>query len=400
MTYQDPLDFEHTFEYDWVLTPDPPPERDRIVELHQQDTKLLIERVQVLHREIAERQRELLETLALLEKREAWIDDGANDMAQWTAMNLDVSRWKAERWLGAGRAFSWLPATADALGRGELGIDKVVELARFAEFDDEDALVRWAQTVPSGAIRRAGDLRSHDRVEQAEHDERTRWLQWQYADDGRRFLLDAELPSAQGAVVARALERLGEQIPVTPGEESAAHAGARRADALFALCSARLAGDEDQDRATVVVHADLDVLYDADTNAVIEGGPVIAGPTVQRLLCNARVQMVVEQPDGSVAGVGRMSREPTAWMMRQLRHRDGGCRFPGCDARRFTQAHHIEWWSRGGATDLDNLTLICSFHHKLVHEHGWSIERTHDGDLVWHRPGGARYRAGPTRGVA
>ena len=166
------------------------------------------------------------------------------------------------------------------------------------------------------------------------------------------------------------------------------------------MCSARLAGDEDQDRATVIVHADLDVLYDADTNAVIEGGPVIAGPTVQRLLCNARVQMVVEQPDGSVAGVGRMSREPTAWMMRQLRHRDGGCRFPGCDARRFTQAHHIEWWSRGGATDLDNLTLICSFHHKLVHEYRWTIERTDDGDLVWHRPGSARYRAGPAHEVA
>lgn len=141
---------------------------------------------------------------------------------------------------------------------------------------------------------------------------------WQYADDGRRFLLDAELPSAQGAVVAHALERLGEEIPVTPGEDSVAHVGARRADALFALCSARLANDQDQDRATVIVHADLDVLYDADTNAVIEGGPVIAAPAVQRLLCNARVQLVVEQPDGSVAGIGRMSREPTAWMMRQL----------------------------------------------------------------------------------
>ncbi len=60
-------------------------------------------------------------------------------------------------------------------------------------------------------------------------------------------------------------------------------------------------------------------------------------------------------------------------MMRQLRYRDGSCRFPGCDARRYTQAHHIEWWSRGGVTDLDNLLLICSFHHTLVHERGWSI---------------------------
>jgi hypothetical protein len=149
-----------------------------------------------------------------------------------------------------------------------------------------------------------------------------------------------------------------------------------------------------------VVHADIDVLEGVDANALIEGGPVIGGSTAQRLLCNARVQMVLERPDGTVAGVGRLAREPSAWMMRQLRHRDDACRFPGCDARRFTQAHHIEWWSRGGTTDLDNLILICSFHHKLVHEHGWSIERNDDGDVAWQRPDGVRYRAGPDEGVA
>jgi hypothetical protein len=363
-------------------------------------TEDLVVRVHELHREIASRQRALLETLAELETRETWEDDGAHDMAHWTAMHLDVSRWKAERWLHAGRAFAWLPATADALGSGDVGIDKVVELARFAEFDDEDALVRWAQGVPAGAIRRAGDLRARERAGQAADDERTRWLQWRYTDDGRRFLLGGELPSAHGAVVARALERLGEQIPVTPGEEAERFVGARRADALVALCSARLAGDEDQDRATVVVHVDVDVLYDFDVNAVLEGGPVIGGSTVQRLLCNARMQPVLQHADGSMVSVGRMSREPSAWMMRQLRHRDDTCRFPGCDARRFTQAHHIEWWSRGGATDLENLVLVCSFHHRLVHEHGWSLSRTDDGELEWRRPGDARCRADPAEGVA
>jgi hypothetical protein len=302
--------------------------------------------------------------------------------------------------VNAGKALATLPATAEALERGDLGLDKVVELTRFAEFDDEDALVRWAQGVSSGAIRRAGDLRTRDRAGETEQTERSRWLEWRYADDGRRFLLDGELPVAQGAVVAKTIERLADQIPVMPGEESDRLVGARRADALVALCSARLANDEDQDRATVVVHADLDVLTDEDANALLDGGPVIGGTTVQRLLCNARIQTVVERPDGEVVGLGRLSREPSGWMMRQLRHRDDGCRFPGCDARRFTQAHHIDWWSKGGATDLENLVLICSFHHKLVHEHGWSIERTDGGDLVWHRPGGARYRAGPARVVA
>jgi hypothetical protein len=357
-------------------------------------TQTLIARVHDLHHQIAERQREMLGHLAELVSREAWADDGAYDMAHWTAMQLGISRWKAERWVASGRALRSLPATAEAFARGELGIDKVVELTRFAEFDDEDALVRWAQHVSSGAIRRVADLRTRDRADEAPQDERARWLQWRYVDEGRRFTMDAELPAAQGTVVARALERLREQIPSRPGEDAERLAGVRRADALVALCSTRLAGDEDQDRATVVVHADLDALYDVDANAVLEGGPVIGGSTVQRLLCNARIQAVLEHPDGSVVGLGRLAREPSAWMMRQLRHRDDGCRFPGCDARRFTQAHHVDWWSRGGRTDLDNLILICSFHHKLVHELGWSIERR-DDDLAWIRPNGVRYRAGP-----
>ncbi len=62
----------------------------------------------------------------------------------------------------------------------------------------------------------------------------------------------------------------------------------------------------------------------------------------------------------------------------------------------FTEAHHIVWWRNGGRTDLDNLLLICSFHHRLVHEHGWRIERDPGGEIAWQRPNGIRYRAGPT----
>jgi hypothetical protein len=82
-------------------------------------------------------------------------------------------------------------------------------------------------------------------------------------------------------------------------------------------------------------------------------------------------------------------------MLRQLRHRDGECRFPACGARQFTQAHHIVWWERGGRTDLDNLVLLCFFHHKLVHEYGWTLRWGDDGVLEWWRPDGSPYRAGP-----
>lgn len=82
-------------------------------------------------------------------------------------------------------------------------------------------------------------------------------------------------------------------------------------------------------------------------------------------------------------------------MMRQLRYRDRECRFPACGSRRFTQAHHIVWWERGGRTDLDNLVLLCTFHHKLVHEYGWAVRRESDGTISWSRPDGSRHDAGP-----
>ena len=87
---------------------------------------------------------------------------------------------------------------------------------------------------------------------------------------------------------------------------------------------------------------------------------------------------------------------PSAWMMRQLKHRDAGCRFPGCGSRAFTHAHHVRFRHHGGPTTLKNLVLLCSFHHKLVHEYGWRLRRDpNEGTVRWFRPGGIEYRAGP-----
>ena len=184
-----------------------------------------------------------------------------------------------------------------------------------------------------------------------------------------------------------------------PDEADPYFARARRADALLALCSGAIAADPDQDRATVVIHTQLDAL-DKDTGgSEIEGGPLLHPETVRRALCNARVQTVIEDGSGTVVGLGRIAREPSAWMMRQIRYRDRECLFHGCGAKRFTQAHHLVWWRHGGRTDLDNLVLICSFHHRLVHELGWSVKRDADATIRWFGPDGTGYRAGPSPGV-
>jgi hypothetical protein len=347
-----------------------------------------------LHARASHANRELLHGIALADRAEAWRDSGARDMAHWLAMRYGISEWKARRWIAAAYALEHLPRTSEAFVSGSLGLDKVVELTRFATPGTEDRLLRWAERVSCAAIRHRGDLEARRQIEEVQQAEQRRFLQYWYTEDS--FGLRGELPAAQGAIVAKALERVAETIPVMPGaEEDPYPADARRADALVALCSARIGADPDPDRATVVIHAQLEGLMDGSGGCEIEGGPVIHPETARRLLCSARVQTVIEDSRGEVIGLGRMRREPPAWMVRQLTHRDRGCRFPGCGIRRFAQAHHLQWWSRGGRTELENLALVCSFHHTLVHELGWSISREEDGELGWFQPDGTRYRAGP-----
>ncbi len=124
--------------------------------------------------------------------------------------------------MGAAEALESLPLVSHAFGSGELGIDKVVELTRFATPETEAGLISWACARASGTIRRRAELerrRERSEVVEADHE---RFVRWCYTDDGARFGLDAELPVDQGAVIATALGRLAEQIPSVPGVDSPA----------------------------------------------------------------------------------------------------------------------------------------------------------------------------------
>jgi hypothetical protein len=361
----------------------------------ERNVEELVEAVDAAHRETSRIQREMLGAIAEMDRREIWRGTGARDMAHWLAMRQGISQWKARRWIAAGHALEHLTDLARALSNGELGIDKVVELARFASFESEAGLIRWATFVSCAAVRRRADLEVRRAMDDVREAERGRFLRWWHVDDGSRLGLEAELPAAQGAIVASALQRVTDTLPVMPGEEDPSSMDARRADALVAVCSSRLADEADADRATVVVHARLSDLAATRGSAEIGDGGWIHPEIARRLLCDGRVQTVLEDEAGEPLRLGRLSREPSASMMRLLRHRDGECRFPGCGTRRFTQAHHIIWWGDGGPTDLDNLILLCFFHHRLVHEHGWTVRRDDSGSVSWTEPDGSPYQLGP-----
>jgi hypothetical protein len=54
---------------------------------------------------------------------------------------------------------------------------------------------------------------------------------------------------------------------------------------------------------------------------------------------------------------------PAQTRAQRVRERDqGNCQVPGC-SHAAVHAHHVEFRSRGGSDDLDNLVAMCGFHH-------------------------------------
>jgi hypothetical protein len=137
----------------------------------------------------------------------------------------------------------------------------------------------------------------------------------------------------------------------------------------------------------VVVHVDEDALAGSGGGCELDDGPALAPETARRLTCDASL-VELRARSGKPLSVGRKTRSVPPALRRALRRRDRGCRFPGCERRRFVDAHHIEHWVRGGETSLDNLVLLCRRHHRLVHEGGYGIERLPRGKLRFLDPYG------------
>src|ERR671911_3224439 len=123
-------------------------------------------------------QRQMLRLIADADRLEIWRDCGARDTAHWLAIRYGISEWKSRRWIAAGHALENLPLIAEALEQGALGIDKVVELTRFATPETEARLIRWAMTVSVGAIRHRGDLEARASITEARETERSREVTW------------------------------------------------------------------------------------------------------------------------------------------------------------------------------------------------------------------------------
>jgi hypothetical protein len=170
-----------------------------------------------------------------------------------------------------------------------------------------------------------------------------------------------------------------------------------------AVMAAVQPGDPSMRIPELVVYTDAGSLCHGrhdDTVCETDDGTPVPVVVAQRLCCEAILQAVIVNPDGSVDRLCAEQRTANRQQRRMLAAMYRSCAHPLCEVP-FTNCriHHVEWFTRGGATVLANLLPLCETHHHLVHEGGWDLTIDERRQVTWQRPDGSIWMVdtGPDR---
>jgi hypothetical protein len=407
------------------------------------------EEIAVLAMHIDAATHRLLECVRQFDEECGWAAQGAVSCAAWLCWRIGLDPATAREKVRVARALGRLPAIDGALKAGKLSYAKVRALTRVARPETEAQLLELA-TVATGAqlerlcrgyrsaltadnalppaersVRRRDlpggmvkleivllpdeadlVLRALDRAREVGHAEE----EGRVGSSGVASSLDASGPSPaplrDAASQPKALRDL-HALPLPPRLRRAlarcAGRGAdlpSRADGVVALAESYLAGNgatgNGGERFQVMLHVDQDPLApDGVLAGTLDDGTPVSAEALRRVACDCG--LVAIRGDGEGLNIGHRSRSIPPAIRRVLALRDRGCCFPGCTHARFLHGHHIRHWLHGGETSVDNLALLCTHHHHLVHEGGWSVARTADGQLVFTAPDGRALPPVPAR---
>ncbi|HEX8080720.1 MAG TPA: DUF222 domain-containing protein [Jatrophihabitans sp.] len=138
--------------------------------------------------------------------------------------------------------------------------------------------------------------------------------------------------------------------------------------------------------AQVIITLTADQLASRQGLAQTSFGQQLGVSQALALADEAAINLLLTDSTGAVLAHRRTKRIATRGQTLALIARDGGCTFPGCDKPpEWCQRHHITAWADGGPTDLDNLTLLCGYHHREFDRAGWTCQLT-DGQPHWIPP--------------
>ena len=351
-------------------------------------------------RDVSRATHRFLVLLREFDLRQGWQEWGSADCADWLNLKCGITRNTAQEKLRVAKSLWDLPQIGAAFEQGDLSYSKVRALTRVATGINEADLLDYALGATAAQVegfcrqlRNGSALSTAD----AQRAHAGRSLSRSFREDGTG-LLTVELPRDSLELVLKALEQVAALLPDTH-DHAEDTLFTRGADALVMLARDSLGGQSgsspgNADQGSAGAQHQVVVVVDERALSGQGGKSDLPVESVRRMCCDGSVVPVVENGAGEVLSVGRRQRTVPTAIRRALAVRDRTCTFPGCSHDHWIDAHHIHHWAQGGATCLDNLVLLCTHHHRLVHEGGFKIERRRDGSAYFTRPDGRIVQAG------
>ena len=140
--------------------------------------------------------------------------------------------------------------------------------------------------------------------------------------------------------------------------------------------------------ATVMVRVDLEALRRGHALpgelCELDGQGPVPVPLIRSLTSDAFLAVIFTEA-GDIRAVSHLGRTINKRLRTALCFRDRTCVVPGCSMPYGLEIDHLDPWALGGATELDNLALLCTHHHRLKTYEGWTLERNgpSDADPQW-----------------
>jgi len=310
--------------------------------------------------------------------------------ASWISRICGMSVPAAKDRLCVGEQLESLPMVAEALSRGEISYQAASvichqreKLGEKSDCLDEDQWLGFARKHSiedlnwiGAHMRYAVDPDGFDRDTEEDYEKRFLHI----SQMNGMFHLSGVLDPESGAALKTAIDGLAKRL----GQDDKRSPKQRRADAFTEIVYKSMDEGKLPKRNGVRPHITVTTTLEglkAELGAAaseLEAGTPISSKTVQRLACDGTLSRVLKA-DSVVVDVGRATRAITPAQRRGLKAHYRGCCGPGCDRPiNWTTPHHIEFWARGGSSDLPNLLPLCYYHHRLVHEGGWQVVKAGD----------------------
>ncbi|MBM4696538.1 DUF222 domain-containing protein [Rhodococcus hoagii] len=335
---------------------------------------------------------------------------GFRSVKQWLAANSLLEVPAAARILALGRMLSRQPEIADAFNAGDISAEHASLIGKFCETPprgmpiealgscrkvllDAASGVAATTTTVRTCISRLERIFESDELPPSEDTERNEFHASKTLDG--RVSVKGDLDAVTGEMLLTALSALTKpRNPVDDPAEKLTPA-LQRADAFAEILRRYLdSGDgpiEGGERPHLSLHVNAtdlarseaahewvnpdgesDLFGDKDIARMPHAGPLSIA-TARRIACDCHLTPIV-MDDGVPLNLGRTSRTVSKKQRRALIARDHGCAFPGCGTPpAHCEGHHVKHWADGGPTDLDNLVLLCRYHHQLLHHSHWDV---------------------------